>query len=231
MSNEQPIYFAATDKSIYRVLIVTGALCAAIIAAVFVVTKPIIERNKIASIDHAIHAVLPEAHRAVAYTINPAGGFTAIEHTGSETDKHFFVGYDSFDKFVGFAMEAQSRGYQDNIRLLYGYVPQRDVIVGMVVLEQRETPGLGDRIGKDNEFARNFAALDVRLGADQQQLLHTIQVVKHGTQSLPWQIDAITGATVSSRAVGAALNDSAGVWIPLLKAQAKEFADGPIDDK
>lgn len=231
MSNEQPIYFAAPDKSIYRVLIITGAVCAAIIALAFVITAPIIERNKATSIEHAIHAVLPAAHRSIVYALTDTDHFSPITHTGNETNEHVFVGYDKSGKFVGFAMEAQSRGYQDTIRLLYAYAPERDAIIGLVVLENRETPGLGDRIVKDSAFARNFAALDVRLANDGQQLLNPIQVVRHGTKSAPSQIDAITGATVSSRAVGTALSNSANFWIPRLKAHAKEFADGAIDGK
>lgn len=231
MNNEQPIYFAPTDKRIYGVLVITGAICAAIIGAVYVVTEPMIEHNKSANIEHAIHAVLPDAHHSLAYALTGTDQFMRIDRNNSETKPHFFVGYDSFNRFVGFAIEAQSQGYQDNIRLLYGYVPQRDMIVGMVVLESRETPGLGDRISKDKDFARNFLALDVSIASDPTQIKHSIEVVKHGTKATPWQIDAITGATVSSRAVGAALNDSTHFWIALLKAHAKEFADGAADGR
>ena len=51
-------------------------------------------------------------------------------------------------------------GYQDVIRiLLYGYSPEHQAIVGMRVLESRETPGLGDKIEKDPAFlARTSSA-------------------------------------------------------------------------
>jgi len=40
--------------------------------------------------------------------------------------------------------------------------------------------------------------------------------VKHGSKTEPWQIDAISGATVSSKAVGKALNDSAQRLLPAI---------------
>ena len=49
---------------------------------------------------------------------------------------------------VGLAVEAQGMGYQDVIRVIYGYSFEQDAIVGIRVLESKETPGLGDKIEK-----------------------------------------------------------------------------------
>ena len=57
-----------------------------------------------------------------------------------------FAGYDDNDQLVGLAIEAQAMGYQDVIRLIYGYSFEAQAIIGIRVLESRETPGLGDRI-------------------------------------------------------------------------------------
>ncbi len=62
----------------------------------------------------------------------------------------------------------------------------------MEILDSRETPGLGDKIYKDAAFVANFASLSV----DPE-----IVAVKKGNKSAPNQIDAITGATISSKAV------------------------------
>ena len=40
--------------------------------------------------------------------------------------------------------------------------------------------------------------------------------VKHGSKTDPWQIDAIAGATVTSKAVGRGINESAQKLMPLL---------------
>jgi electron transport complex protein RnfG len=46
------------------------------------------------------------------------------------------------------------------------------------------------------------------------KLLNEIITVKHGTKKHPWEIDAISGATVSSKAIGKMLNNSAKKQFP-----------------
>ncbi|NIN78696.1 MAG: FMN-binding protein, partial [Planctomycetales bacterium] len=54
-------------------------------------------------------------------------------------------------------------------------------IIGMKVLESKETPGLGDKIGKDPKFLANFDKLEARLAEDGTNLEHAFEVVKPGT--------------------------------------------------
>ncbi|MEW8061985.1 MAG: FMN-binding protein, partial [Candidatus Thiodiazotropha sp.] len=82
-----------------------------------------------------------------------------------------------------------------------------------------ETPGLGDKIITDANFVANFEALDARLSGDGQALENEIVTVKHGSKQNPWEIDAISGATISSKAVGKALNQSAKRLLPDLVPQ------------
>ncbi len=72
---------------------------------------------------------------------------------------------DSIDTANSSAWRSRLRGmgYQDFIRLLYGYSPDDQAIIGIRVLESRETPGLGDRIETDADFLSNFQRLDVAL--------------------------------------------------------------------
>ena len=91
------------------------------------------------------------------------------------------------------------------------------------MLESRETPGLGSRIGTDATFLRNFERLDVSLTSDRRKLAHPIEVVRAGERNQPWQIDAISGATVSAQAVGNILQQSAEFWIPKLLNNKETF--------
>ena len=43
---------------------------------------------------------------------------------------------------------------------------------------------------------------------------NAIVTVKHGSKTKPWEVDAISGATITSRAVGKAINDAAQVLLP-----------------
>ena len=79
----------------------------------------------------------------------------------------------------------------------------------MEVLESRETPGLGDKIYKDAEFVRAFSALSIE---------PEIMAVKKGTSSMPNEIDAITGATISSKAVVRIINEAHAAWSEKLEA-------------
>jgi Na+-translocating ferredoxin:NAD+ oxidoreductase subunit G len=49
---------------------------------------------------------------------------------------------------------------------------------------------------------------------DGMVLAHEIRTVKHGTKTNPWEIDAIAGATITSRAVGKGINDTAQALLP-----------------
>ena len=102
------------------------------------------------------------------------------------------------------------------MRILYGYDPVRQVITGIGVISMRETPGIGDKILTDADFLRNFTAVDVHLTTDLQSLANAVKTVKHGTKSSPWQIDAIAGATVTSKAIGRGINESARTLLPRL---------------
>ena len=111
-------------------------------------------------------------------------------------------------------------GYQDLIGLIYGYSPARGQLTGMRVLASRETPGLGDKIITDPVFVDAFRGLAVPLSQDGARVAHAAQAVAAGKRSQPWQFDAITGATISSRAVAGIIAASTAQWAPLLHAQA-----------
>ena len=86
-------------------------------------------------------------------------------------------------------------------------------MVGMEVLESRETPGLGDKIYKDLVFVGAFADLPIE---------PIIEVVKKGRKVSDNQVDAITGATISSRAVVSIINESNSSWLENLPAVGSE---------
>jgi electron transport complex protein RnfG len=98
-------------------------------------------------------------------------------------------------------------GYQDVIAVLYGYSFAEDAIVGIRVLESKETPGLGDKIFKDQPWVDQFFA------GPQTPLIP----VKPGAgKGRPGEIDTITGATISSKAIMAIINNSIAEWRPVL---------------
>jgi len=201
----------------YRAMVGVGLLCGVLIVGVYQWTRPIIEHKKAVALQHAIFDVLPAATSSATFRIDEQGHFAQVPSAGPG-DQVVYAGYDSTQQLVGVAIEAQGMGYQDVIRVLYGYSFEAQQLVGMRVLDSKETPGLGDRIGSDADFKANFTQLDVSVTDDQQALQHAIEAVKHGEKQHAWQVDGITGATVSSVAVANLLQRSAAWWIPRLRA-------------
>lgn len=211
----------------YRALVGIGMLCGLLIVFVFAGTRPVIEANRAAALERAVFAVLPAATARLTFALNPAGGFTPAADAAGE---RVHAGFDEAGRLVGVAIEARGMGYADTITLLYGYAPERDAIVGVQVLASRETPGLGNKIETDPDFLANFQALDVRLDDSGLSLLNPIETVKKGKKTERWQIDGITGATVSSKAIGNILAASSSRWVPLIKQRRADLDAGDINE-
>ena len=212
---------ATSAWAMYRAMVGVGLLCGVLIVTVYQVTLPVIQRNKAEALQRAIFQVLPGARSNATFRALPGASFEVApgEEAGGP---RIHVGYDDEGGLVGFAVEAQGMGYQDVIGILYGYSPSDDAVIGIRVLETKETPGLGDKIEKDPAFLENFRKLDVSLTAD-GRIAHPIETVKHGTKEQPWQIDGITGATISSKAIGDILRESTDWWIPRLRENLDSF--------
>jgi len=209
----------------YRAVVGLGFLCGFIIVGVYEGTKPIIQRNRIEMREQAIKDVLPGAVSTQAFLLDDEEQFVTAP-SDQEGGGLLFAGYDKSDQLIGLAIEAQGMGYQDIVRLLYGYSFETQTILGIRVLESRETPGLGDRIETDPAFLKNFGTLDVQLTSDGSAVASPIEFVKPGEKSDDWQIDGISGATITSRATADMLRDSSVRWIPKVNAQKSVFEKG-----
>jgi electron transport complex protein RnfG len=208
----------------YRAMVGIGLLCGLLIVAVFELTRPVIARNKAEALQRAIFQVLPEASSSRTFRLNETDGFEPLQDDGND-EPRVHAGYDDSRRLVGIAVEAQGMGYQDVIHVIYGYSFADDAVVGIRVLESKETPGLGDRIETDPEFLENFVRLDVTLTADLSAIAHPIEAVKHGKKEQPWQVDGITGATISSVAIANILSRSTAYWVPRIRRNLDDFSE------
>ncbi len=176
-------------------------------------TAPMIAENQRIAIERALVQVIPDSVSHQEFYFQD-GNLLPVDDSAS--GESVYAGYDANGKLLGIAARAASQGYADMIYLLYGYDPACECIRGIQVLKMAETPGLGDKIIKDANFQANFDALDARVDKHQMALVNPIVTVKHGTKQHPWEIDAISGATISAKAVGKALNQSAQALLPKL---------------
>ncbi|MFW5751628.1 MAG: FMN-binding protein [Planctomycetota bacterium] len=99
---------------------------------------------------------------------------------------------------VGWIVPVAGQGFADTIELIAALDAPAQTLLGTRVIDQKETPGLGDDITRP-AFTGLFA--DIPATA-------TLRAVKDGEG--PGAIQAITGATISSQAVCAALNQLLG---------------------
>lgn len=198
-------------------LVVTATISAVALSGVYQVTQPTIQANKARELRLGVFKVVPGSQQLQRLfpldgALVPAPGDAPV---GTEL---IYGAYDADGAFRGYAIVGETPGFQDTIRLLYGYDPARRRVIGMHVLLSRETPGLGDKIYKDEDFVQAFSDLAIE---------PEITVVNDGRDE-DHEVDAITGATISSKAVVKIINTGNARWLPLLPAPGAEPALEPV---
>lgn len=156
-------------------------VAAAALAGVYTATKEPIAQAKAEKQKAAIGQVLPD----IQFNNNPAEEATEVTVYG-ETVTVFPARQDG--EIVGLAVESHdTNGFSGLITVMYGFNPAGD-ITGYAVMQHAETPGLGSKMG---EWFCNPAHSIIGLNAATSNLT----VSKDGGD-----VDAITAATISSRA-------------------------------
>jgi len=186
-----------------------GLTAGLVLVGVYLPTKPLIDHHRAEAMKAAVLRVLPRTE-TVAALVARDGSLVPHEEPSAvvATGEGVFAGFTGNGDLVGYAVPAAGPGYMDTVSLIYGFEPERRIVLGMQVLESRETPGLGDKIIHDERFHENFRALEVE---------PSIVPVKRGAKVRPNEVDCITGATISSEAVVSIINQSWQAWQPLLE--------------
>ncbi len=147
--------------------------------------------------------------KAGATYVEQGSSFTPKKAGDWEPDGHhaeFFEVYDENGEFVAFIVESYAKGYSGFPGIYVSL--NRDLAVQKLdILSHAETPGLGDEIEK-NWFKDQFKGKD----------LDHLVIIKGETED---KIQAITGATISTRAV------TNGVRYSIEKLQDYEIGSGP----
>jgi electron transport complex protein RnfG len=210
-----------SSRKLITALAAIAMISGLLVAVTFQVTAPVIKKNQQEALERAIFQVLPEA--TVHANFRLADGQLTALTPEQFADANLFAGFNANQELVGVAMEGAARGYQDVVRILYAYDPAQEGILGFTVLQSSETPGIGDKVETDAAFLANFDPLDARLNEGGDALAHAIVTVKNGRKVNPWEIDGISGATITSTAVGNALNTSAQAMLPTLRANRDQL--------
>ena len=163
--------------------------------------------NRRLALERTVFKVIPAAKSMTSAWQPTAAGIGAGGEAPPGAVK-FYAAYDADGQLAGIAAEGAAKGYADTVRIMFGYSPGCQCIIGFGVVAMSETPGIGDKIVTDKAFLANFEALDAKLNAELRRLANEVKDGQARQQNQPWQIDAIAGATVTSRAVGKAINDA-----------------------
>lgn len=228
MSNNVPEAQSTPTGAMIRTLGLVSAICGLLIVSAYEGTLKAVAANKKITVELSVQKVIPTAKSVVEYNAL-ADGKVEVAKSGDAPAGaiRFYGGYDGDGKLVGFAGEGSGKGYADAVRVMLGITPDGKHVNGMGVVNMRETPGIGDKILTDKSFIANFEALDVSLSADGKALANPVKAVKHGSKTSPWQIDAIAGATITSRAVAGGVNDGASNLLPRLLPQLEKLRSKP----
>src|SRR5690606_39198223 len=119
-------------------LALAGALAGLLLASVHGWAQPRIDAHAAEVLRGAILDVLAEPdHYETHYVVN--GALVAEPPAGADlrTLDRVHVGYDSGGQVVGYAIEGAEAGFQDVIRLIFGYDARTNQLIGMRVLESK----------------------------------------------------------------------------------------------
>ena len=202
---------APKEVSTFRLvatLAVAGALAGLLIVMVNLHTKPIIDKYKAEQLKLAVYEVLPGVdHYDTWYLVDGKLSMTLPAGAKESDYKRLYIGRDKDGNAKGVAISRGESGFQDVIMVIFGLDPATQRLSGMKILDSKETPGLGDKIYKDKAFVSQFfdgpltPLVGVKVGAGKGE---------------PNEVDTITGATISSKAVIGIINHALAEWKPIL---------------
>ena len=208
-----PATAKAPDVSSWRLLstlALGGAAAGLLVVAVYRATLPRIEGYEAAKVAGAVREVLKAPARwDTVYLESGALTKTPRAQQGKKDLPKAYLGYDASGNKLGAAVTAQEPGFQEEVLLMIGFEPATGTLIGFKVLDEKETPGLGDKIERDKPFVSQFPGR-----------VAPLKGVKKASANKS-EVQTITGATISSRAVIRIINHAVEKWQPLLVAYEK----------
>lgn len=174
------------------VLFLVCAIISGSLAFVNGITKDVIQKNTEAEKEVFRRTVMEAADRFER--ISPDGTVPAV-----------YKGYNG-NNIVGYIVELVSKGYGGDIEMTVG-IAADSKICGVIIGSNSETPGLGSKMTEPS-FINQFTGVDVE---------DDLKLVKQDKKS-PDEIQAISGATITSRGVTEGVREA----LSLVKALMEE---------
>ena len=172
-----------TLLNMFVALFVICVVSGGVLGVVYSATKGPIAKAENAKKTEAIENVLPEFNELKE---------TKVKSAMEDIDIPFYLAYDADNNFIGAAVETfTNKGFSGNVSLMVGILAD-GTVNNISVLQHAETPGLGSKMTeasfKDQFNNKNAASFNFKVKKD------------------GGDVDAITAATISSRAFCDAVN-------------------------
>lgn len=158
-------------------LLLITAVVAAALAGVNMITKPIIDQLNAQKTQQAIETVLPGGFETELADFNDASGLVSKIYQGAN----------------GYAVEVGPSGFDNTITMVVG-IDNEGKVMGISVVSHTETKGLGEVAAASTPKGEAFREQFVGVG-------ESVSVTKDGGA-----MDAITSATITSRAICVGVN-------------------------
>lgn len=209
-------------------LTVVSLLASLGVSSTFLLTKETIRRKESAVRSEALYTVLPGLEGPPVEVTPP---------TIADQDR-VYKGINKAGQLIGYAASGEAQGYSSKIKVMVGIDPGLERIIGINILAQNETPGLGTKM---TEVESNSTLWSVIFGKElnttnwdseeswplpffrQPERIKKFGLLKKTKKDIPWfqeqfkqktcnqlvvskvkddeKITAITGATISTKAV------------------------------
>jgi len=169
------------------VLLIIAAISGVTLGVIYTVTKEPIAKQVKLEEEKALKAIFP---KATSFNLT----------TGKDNYTYYKVHVNN--KLIGYALNASGKGFSSIIRVKIGLNLNKR-IKDIKIVKQGETPGLGTRV-EETKFTDQF-------------MKKTLKQVLLKKDSSKGTIDALTGATISSRAVSEAVQKSITKFLKIKK--------------
>lgn len=181
----------------FTLLIIT-AIAGFLLGGAYSITKEPIAKQALKEKNEAMKLILPAADDFKVMEDAKVDGIVKEVNKGM-----------TGDKVAGYAIKVAPKGYAGPIEMMVG-ISNDGKITGIKILAHGETPGLGANAPSEN-FSGQYK---------NKPISPELAVVK-GTASKENEIQAITGATITSRAVTSGVNEAVKFYTSNLKGGAK----------
>jgi electron transport complex protein RnfG len=173
-------------KKMVLALLLVSAIASASLGIIYALTKDTISEARKLQKQNALKTVLPD------FDNDP---LVNVEKRGVNGDTLYFYIAQKNGEWTGTAVETFTNlGFSGRIKLLVSFTPDGK-IYSTSVLEHQETPGLGDKMEKEKSFDKNTGkSWSSQFEGKDPGEFRLIVKKDRG------DVDAITAATISSRA-------------------------------